>query len=242
MKRQVLCLLILLSSMLLAWRPAEVRFPEARVMPVLSLDTSDIGNLFWLKDTAGNKVFIVTANGLLFTSGYLTTSPQLDYSALKGSKPTAVRYGVWSGFSLPTYAADEEIPWHDVIPLRWDSICSPIYTATFYLDQAEDVGDTVRFVLLYNSKKSTAGVTTNTYKTETTKVAIVAGRSAKYSNYMVSFMLPCNDGTYPIKYGSEIAGILRRCASGLPLTISGEVVVTGQTLVYHCDKVYKNTP
>ena len=97
----------------------------------------------------------------------------------------------------------------------------------------------MRFVLLYNSKKSGAGVVTNTYRTCTTAVAIVAGRSVSKSIYSVSFTLPYNDGTYPIAFGSEIAGILRRAAAGGAREIDDEAVIIDQRITYHCDEVYK---
>ena len=175
---------------------------------------------------------------VLYTEGYMTTRPQIGYATMIGAgKPTLVNYGVWSGFSLPAFAADEEIHWRDHVPIPWDSISDPVYCATFYLAGAEDVDDTVRFIMLYNAKTHYAGVVTNTYNTCTTRVAIKTGRSAQYSIYHVEFALDHDDGTYPIPYEAEMAGILRRAEAGGDLAISGETVVIDHMISYHCKRV-----
>jgi hypothetical protein len=178
----------------------------------------------------------------LATTGYLSQRPAMDYSTMIGSgKPTAVSYGCWDGFSLPAYAANEEMHWRDYVPGRWDSISDPTYTVSFALDGLEDVNDTIRLVLLWTSKKFNAGQIANTCKQDTIKVPIVTGRNVAYSVYTATFTLDY-DGAFPIAYGSEITGDLRRAEAGLALDIAGEIIILDQRLTYRVDKAFKAAP
>jgi hypothetical protein len=166
----------------------------------------------------------------------------MDFSSYIGAgKPTAVSYGVWDGFSLPAYAANEEIHWHDYVPGRWDSISDPTYTVSFVLDGLEDVNDTIRLVLNWTSKKFGSGTVSNTYKQDTVKVPIVTGRNVAYSTYTATFTLDYDNVSFPIAYGSEITGDLRRAESGLALDITGEIIIFDQRLTYRVDKAFKQT-
>jgi hypothetical protein len=67
------------------------------------------------------------------------------------------------------------------------------------------------------------------------------GRNVAYSVYTATFTLDYDNVSFPIAYGSEITGDLRRAEAGLLLDIAGEIIVFDQRLTYRVDKAFKQS-
>lgn len=161
-----------------------------------------------------------------------TTTPQ---------KPTPVDRGAGSGFSLPLYAADEEIFCNEYIAGRWDGASDIIFSVIGYLDTAETDGDDFALQLSWATKSTASSVWPDTTTDVVVETDCAAPRNAQYSIYKVEFTIDWNVNDPDIAASDFFCARLRRIAvaGGGAVEIAGEFVVLGFVITYVVDKVFK---
>ena len=163
----------------------------------------------------------------------ITIRPKLNQASVAGAgKPTLVSRGIFQGYSLPTYASDEELFYNTMIPDRWDGTTNPKAVLYCYMDSAQDVGKKFNMQLSYQAYDGDGIVpaTSNDVPVETT---ITTGHNSQYDSYTVIFDL---DNT-KINGGDLITGRLRRLAAS-GNEIAGEVVVSYVELEFKVNKCF----
>ena len=166
----------------------------------------------------------------------LIIRPTLDQASIAGAgKPTRVIRGLFQGFSLPIYAANQEMFYRTVIPDRWDDTTNVTAHLYAYLDTAQTVGDKFNMQFSYESANCETGIlplTTNDVPIETT---IAEGRNSQYDVYCVDFTVPYTT----ISHGDLMAGRLRRLdASVEENEITGNIVVAYVDLEFNINKIF----
>jgi len=161
--------------------------------------------------------------------------PAIDMAKIAGAgKPTIVYRGAFRGFSLPTYAADEEIFF--MIPhvlSRWDGKSDFTVHIHGYLDTANTAK---KFKLQCSWNHMCPGdavpATFNDLTDETT-----TGTWAQYRSFEVTFDLDYDiDAADIIESGDVIGCRLRRLAASAD-EIAGEVVIVSIDIETHINKV-----
>ena len=172
---------------------------------------------------------------------HLSMRPFIEIGKIaQNSKPTIVRRGATSGYSMPIYAPDEEIFITEYIAGRWDGASNINAVVIGYLDTAETIGDDFRLQFSWCNKEPESGVWPDTVKDVEVGTNIPAGREAQYSMYKVFFPI---DYTFPapdVAASDFFAARIRRIAviAG-EVEIAGEFVITSVMLQYQVDKVFK---
>lgn len=184
-------------------------------------------------DTLTGQI-VLSGSGLV----YLRFRPVLDQNAIgKNLKPDVVYRGLVRGFSMPIYASDaEELFFTEpYVPRRWDGASDIIVRVSGYLDTANN---TKRFRLQVAWEHNTPGtdVIVNTENTDNQEV--LTGNWAQYQSFSQEFTIDYNiDGADVVAAGDILSLRLRRIAkTGAEAEITGEVVITGLTMKYRCDK------
>jgi len=183
--------------------------------------------------TGGNIVALTQAQieTLVLTDSarYVSSIMPLQVArVIAAGKPTRVTQGIFQGFSLPTYAADEELFTCICVPYRWDGASDLIVYVGGWLDTANDAKN---FNLQVSWENWTAGdivpTTTNDVPVET-----ATGTAAQYKSFKVAFTIDYDvDSPALIESGDALGFRLRRLAASID-EIAGEFVVEGIALVY----------
>jgi len=176
------------------------------------------------------------AHDYLNLPGWVSHAPFLDEnSANLANKPTLVTRGVFGGYSLPTYAAGEELLFRMRVPHRWDGSTNPYFVAITSISAAEDIGDKYKFQFEWQSEDVLAVIPDTIAETLTDEIT-VADSTAYYAE-ILSFEL---DAT-TIVAGQNLQARLRRIASAAP-AVSNEIVVWHWDTRWKMDKVATTTP
>lgn len=147
-------------------------------------------------------------------------------SNLQG-KPTLVTRGLFKGYSLPVYSAnDEELFFRMRIPFDWNRSTNPIFACITSISAAEGVGDKYKFQLEWCSEDVGNVIPDTTCETLTDEV-IVSNGTAFYAE-IVTFEL---DATTMVA-GQNLQMRLRRIASAAP-------AVTNEIIIWHWDSRWK---
>ncbi len=148
-----------------------------------------------------------------------TYEPFLDEnrSNVQG-KPTLINRGVFSGYSMPEYAAGEELCFRIRVPFRWDGTTAPWFVAITAPVAAEDVGDKYKFQLEWASKDVGFVVPDAVTETLTDEVTIVDG-TAYYANIISFKLTPAT-----IISGQNMQFRLRRLAASAS-SVDGEIAI-----------------
>jgi len=213
---------------------------EARVLA--SEDGNTRFEIERVKD--GDKIHLVIGGSdrLFQEDGqpYFTVRPEINIDEIKKQLvPTQVQAGVFFGYSLPIYAADnEELYFRTDVPGRWTEEDDIIFHVKCCLDQAEDVGDEFRLQFSWEHAPypGILPATSNDVEVETT---LVAGRVAPYDQYEVTFTIDYDiDGAgSEIKFHELLGGRLRRVAAAGD-EIDGEIIILDWHLHYPVNKFY----
>ena len=164
---------------------------------------------------------------------FITIRPTLEQGSIAGvGKPTLVTRGLFKGYSLPIYSADEELFYRTVTPARYDGVTNPTAKAFCYLSGSEDVGDSFKLHLSYQVVDCDGTIVPDTSIDVPVETTITTGHSAQYSIYCVEFPLTATGAV-----GDLAAGRLRRIATSGTET-SNEIVVMYLELKYPINKVY----
>lgn len=155
-------------------------------------------------------------------------------------KPTVVSYGATKGYSLPLYAANEEIFFSEYIAGRWDGASNITVSVIGYLDTAETVDDDFNLSLQWENKATGSGVVPSAVNTIYQVTNCPTGRNAQYSIYKVDFPIDWDLPNPDVAASDFFAGRLYRSAVGAGnVEIAGEFVVTMIVITYQVDKVFK---
>jgi len=164
----------------------------------------------------------------------ITIRPDLEQTSYWFyEKPTLVYRGVHRGYSFPVYNSDdEELRYTTRIPYRWNGTSNPIVKLYVWTASAEDVGDTFKFQLDYQSENG-SGVISDSNSIIYFNGAILEGRIAQYSKYTLTAELNKDN----ISVDEIMSGRLRRIASD-GTQISGEVIARYMVIEYPVDKCF----
>ena len=133
-------------------------------------------------------------------------------------KPTLITRGVFSGYSMPEYAAGEELYFRMRIPFRWDGVTAPYFVAISAITAAEGVGDKYKFQLEWASSDIGSVVPDTVSETITDEVTVVNG-SAYYAEIIKFEMNPAT-----MVSGQNIQARLRRIAASSS-SVSDEIAL-----------------
>lgn len=150
---------------------------------------------------------------------YRSVIPFLDENSTNvANKPTLVNRGLFGGYSLPEYAAGEELLFRMRVPFRWDNLTNPYFVAITSISANEDIGDKYKFQLEWQSSDIGSVMPATIQETLTNEVVISNG--AAYYAEIIQFEL---DAT-TIVSGQNMQARLRRIASAAP-SVSNEIII-----------------
>lgn len=153
--------------------------------------------------------------------------PFLDENTANvANKPSLVCRGMFCGYSLPEYAAGEELRFRMRIPHEWDESTNPWFVAITSISATEDVGDKYKLQLEWQAKDILHVIPDTIAETITDEV-IVADGTAYYAEIIALEL----DATTMLR-GQNLQARLRRvAASSSP--------VSNEIIVWHWDTRWK---
>ena len=175
---------------------------------------------------------------------YRETVLQLDEVQVRANGlPTRVSQGVYHGYSLPLYAANEELFFHVHIMHDWDEASDLIALIHVYLDTANNAKN-------FKLQASWENITTGNNITGTpngdlvpatsndVEVQVATGNASQYQTYEVPFTIDydIDGGGNELVRGDCIGLRLRRIAA-LANEIAGEVVVYMNMIRYQVNNL-----
>ena len=173
-----------------------------KVVPVDNADREfsgdvSVGDL--VADTAvvgdGTNQLLISGTGVVTLEGtgkrVLALRPEINLDEIKKQAvPDQVQIGVFFGYSLPIWNSDhEELYMKQSVPGRWDGASDIVAHVTVGLSQAEDVGDNFKFQLSWNHVAIESDVVPLTSHDVTAEQAVLAGRTAQYNTYTLTFII-----------------------------------------------------
>lgn len=172
---------------------------------------------------------------------YIELRPHLDQTKTAGiGKPDMVERGVYRGFSLPTYAADEELFFEICVPDRYDEASDIKAHVVCYLDTPNT---DKKFKLQASWYHLTPGtdVVPDTTPIHDVEVETDTGEAAQYRSFLVEFTLDYDADTPDNVIIDDLLGIrLRRIASSDE--INGEVVISHLGVIFRRNKLGTAAP
>ena len=172
---------------------------------------------------------------------YIELTPDLDITRIIGSgKPTHVTQGIYGGFSLPLYAADEELFFTICVPNRYDEASDIKVRVYCWLAGAED---SKNFKLQLSWEHYTPGtdVVPATLNDVEVQTATGAG-AAQFQSYKVDFTIDYDIDTPNNIVADDILGLrLRRIAADAD-ECGGEIVISHVGAIFRRDKLGATSP
>ena len=161
----------------------------------------------------------ITVDEIIHNDYWISAAPFLDEnSANVANKPTLVPRGLFSGYSLPEYAAGEELLFRMRVPHRWDGSTNPWFVAITSISATEDVGDKYKFQLEWVSEDIEHIIPDNGIENITCEVTVVNG-SAFYAE-IIAFELD----TATLVAGQNLQARLRRIEASSS-SVSNEIII-----------------
>lgn len=160
-------------------------------------------------------------NGIEVEMNSVWTSfvPFLDENTANvANKPSLVCRGMFCGYSLPEYAAGEELKFRMRIPHEWDGSTNPWFVAITSISATEDVGDKYKLQLEWQAEDILHVIPDTIAETITDEV-IVADGTAYYAE-IVALEL---DATTMLR-GQNLQARLRRIAASSS-SVSNEIII-----------------
>jgi hypothetical protein len=191
----------------------------------------------WKHPGSGANYIQIATTGALTMAGsakvYRTRPYGFNFSTVTGTgKPTLVSRGVFYGFSLPIYSADnEELFACACIPLDWDAESSVVLYIGGWIDTAND---TKNFKLQTSFERWTAGTTVPTSSVDVPVETPTGATAAQYKSFKIAFTYPAV--AQGLVVGDALGFRLRRIAASAN-EIAGEFVVEGAVLMYQVNKL-----
>lgn len=169
----------------------------------------------------------------------LNLRPDLDFSKITAQgKPTQVVYGAFLGYSLPLYAADEELFFSINTPGRWDGGSDVIIHILIALSGAEDVNDDFKLQVSWEHADIGEPIENTTHDVEV-ETNLVAGRVAAYDTYQVDFTLDYDVDTPDILQAHDLIAMRLRRVAVAGTEINGEVIVLDYHMEFTVDKMFR---
>ena len=176
------------------------------------------------------------AHDFLNLPGWRSYPPFLDEnSANVANKPTLVTRGVFGGYSVPEYAAGEELLFRMRVPLRWDGSTNPYFVAISSISGAEDIGDKYKFQFEWQSEDILAVIPDTIAETLTDEVTVANG-NAFYAE-ILSFELDAAT----LVAGQNLQARLRRVAASSS-SVSNEIIIWHWDTRWKINKVATTNP
>lgn len=165
---------------------------------------------------------------------YLEIRPDLDYDRIIGNtKPTRVIRGIIEGWSLPIYAADEELYFNCCVPDRWEAATDITVHCHCYLDAANtDKKFNLRLEWEHFTVGDVVPDTDNDVPVETD-----TGAAAQYKSFEVTFTIDYDIDTPDDILADDNIHLRLRRIDASANEIAGEVVVTHLGIVYQRNKI-----
>jgi len=169
----------------------------------------------------------------------LNIRPDLDFTKVTAlGKPTQIVYGAFLGYSLPLYAADEELFFSTNTPGRWDGASDVTFHVLVALSEAEDVDDDFRLQLSWEHADIGEPIENTTHDVEV-ETNLVAGRVAAYDTYQVDFTLDYDVDTPDILQSHDLIAMRLRRIAAVGTEINGEVIVLDYHIEFIVDKMFR---
>lgn len=195
---------------------------------------------------AAHAVAGFESTGAITLSGdglvYIELRPDLDWATVQAQgKPTFVSRGIFGGYSLPIYAADnEELFLGICVPGRYDAASDPIAHADCWLAGAED---TKNFKLQlawehYSPGDDAVPTTSNNVEVETATGA----SAAQYKAYRVPFIIDYDIDTPDNLAAEDILGLRLRRIDASENECAGEIVIAHVGVSFRRNKLGVATP
>jgi len=166
-------------------------------------------------------------NGRLFVNRWESRELFVDENKVNvANKPTHVNRGLFYGYSLPEYAASEELNFRIRVPFDWDGTTAPIMAFITSISAAEGVGDKYKFQLEWVSGDVGSVIPDSTTETITDEIT-VSNSTAFYAEIVV---FELNAAT--LVAGQNLQMRLRRIAPAAP-SVSNEIII------WHWDSRWK---
>lgn len=191
----------------------------------------------WSKYPAIAPVTLV-GDGLV----YIEFRPDLDYETIRGQEgvPTLVTQGLFRGFSLPLYVAEEELFATICVPNRYDDASDIIVHLYCWLAIANA---TKNFKMQVSWEHYTPGTdTVPATIAEDVEVQTATGAGAQFQSYVVKFTLNYDVHTPNNVVADDILALrVRRVAATID-ECADEIVVNHYGVVFRRDKLGASTP
>lgn len=173
---------------------------------------------------------------------YIELRPDLDYTTIIGlGKPTQVTRGVYKGYSLPIYAADNEELFGTVcVPGRYDEASDVSVHMYCWLAGAED---SKNFKLQLSWEHYTPGTDVVPATSNDVEVQTATGAgAAQFQSYEVAFTIDYDIDTPDDLIRDDIIGLrLRRIAADAD-ECANEIVINHYGVIFRRDKMGTPTP
>ena len=161
--------------------------------------------------------------------GWTSEPPFLDENTSNvANKPTLIERGLWGGYSLPHYAAGEELKFRMRVPHEWDGVTAPWFVAITSITNAETIGHKYKFSFEWSSGDIGAVVPDTTTETLTDQVVIVDG--TQWWAEIIAFELT----PATLVAGQNLQARLRRIEADATFVASANEIV-----VWHWDTRWK---
>lgn len=189
------------------------------------------------------------ATGPITLSGeglvYIELRPDLDFETIRGNVgiPALVSQGIFRGFSLPVYAADNQELFFTICVLnRWDGVSDIKVHAECWLTQAQAASK--KFNLRLDWEHFTPGVDVIPATSNQVPVQTETGIVAQFKSYKVEFTIDYDiDTPDNIVADDQLAiRLIRIDADPIGDEIGGEVVIHHVGVIFRRDKLGVATP
>ena len=146
------------------------------------------------------------------------------------NKPTLIDIGLFKAYSLPEYAAGEELLFSMRVPHDWDGVTNPYFVCPSIITIAEDVDDKYQFQLEWQSADVGGVFPVTIQETLTDEVTVTDG--TQYRAEILAFEL--NAAT--LARGQNLQMRLRRIAASSS-SVTGEIAITHWDTRWKCSRI-----
>ena len=160
--------------------------------------------------------------------------PELDFDIVKkNAVPVSYERGIFSGFELPIWAADDQELFFDIcIPGRWGGTSEVhIHLYVFVIEAQDAADDAFRLQIVYEHYTPGEDIVPDTFAP--IEVETTTGASAAFQSYQIHFDVPVGD----MVNDDILAFRVRRVAVGIGNEIAGNVVLEHAGVIFRCDKL-----
>ncbi len=190
----------------------------------------------------GTNQLLISSAGVVTLEGTakrtLNLRPDMDFSKVTAQgKPTQVVYGAFLGYSLPLYAADEELFLSMNVPGRWDGVSDVVIHLLVALSGAEDINDDFNLQISWEHANIGEKIENTTHDVEV-ETNLLADRVEAYDTYQVEFILDYDVDTPDLLEAHDAMAMRLRRIAVVGTEIDGEVIVLDYHMEFQVDKMF----